>query len=415
MENVDPIKTDPASIAANKTWEGIMDKRVDHLAYFNATSCDVEEFRQLVSQKLDAGIVPHAYKVVAGIPVYRVADLETVLAGRESRSRLMAEWAQVMRLHSGVLVLEEAYKDVTPIDRATQVYNRIIAEEKAASGGGADHFAAAGANDRIWNSLQKLCLEAPDVFADYFANPAIDAVCEAWLGPNYQMTAQVNLVRPGGKAQQAHRDYHLGFQSEEDCARYPAHVHDLSQVMTLQGAVAHTDMPIESGPTKLLPFSQLYRPGYAAYRLEAFKEFFEQHYVQMPLRKGDAVFFNPALFHAAGDNSSTDIQRMANLLQVSSAFGRAMESVDRDAMCRALYPVLLAKTGQETMSGTRLEAAVSACAEGYSFPTNLDRDPPVGGLAPETQKQLFLRALQDRMPAADFEAALLARAERRQA
>lgn len=140
MENADPIKTDPANIAANKTWEGIMDKRVDHLAYFNATSCDVEEFRQLVSQKLDAGIVPHAYKVVAGIPVYRVADLETVLAGRESRSRLMAEWAQVMRLHSGVLVLEEAYKDVTPIDRATQVYNRIIAEEKAASGGGADHL-----------------------------------------------------------------------------------------------------------------------------------------------------------------------------------------------------------------------------------------------------------------------------------
>ncbi len=415
MENADPIKTDPDSIAANKTWEGIMDKRVDHLAYFNATSCDVEDFRQLVSQKLDDGIVPHAYKVVAGIPVYRVAELETVLAGSESRSRLMAEWAQVMRQHSGVLVLEEAYKDVTPIDRATQVYNRIIAEEKAASGGGADHFAAAGANDRIWNSLQKLCLVAPDVFADYFANPAIDAVCEAWLGPNYQMTAQVNLVRPGGKAQQVHRDYHLGFQSAEDCARYPAHVHDLSQVMTLQGAVAHTDMPIESGPTKLLPFSQLYRPGYAAYRLEAFKEFFEQNYVQMPLRKGDAVFFNPALFHAAGDNSSVDIQRMANLLQVSSAFGRAMESVDRDAMCRALYPVLLAQTGQATMSGARLEAAVSACAEGYSFPTNLDRDPPVGGLAPETQKQLFLRALQDRMPAADFEAALLARAERRQA
>lgn len=415
MENADPIKTDPDSIAANKIWEGIMDKRVDHLAYFNATSCDVEDFRQLVSQKLDDGIVPHAYKVVAGIPVYRVADLETVLAGRESRSRLMAEWAQVMRQHSGVLVLEEAYEDVTPIDRATQVYNRIIAEEKAASGGGADHFAVAGANDRIWNSLQKLCLEAPDVFADYFANPAIDAVCEAWLGPNYQMTAQVNLVRPGGKAQQAHRDYHLGFQSAEDCARYPAHVHDLSQVMTLQGAVAHTDMPIESGPTKLLPFSQLYRPGYAAYRLEAFKEFFEQNYVQMPLRKGDAVFFNPALFHAAGDNSSADIQRMANLLQVSSAFGRAMESVDRDVMCRALYPVLLAQTEQATISGARLEAAVSACAEGYSFPTNLDRDPPVGGLAPETQKQLFLRALQDRMPAADFEAALLARAERRQA
>ena len=45
------------------------------------------------------------------------------------------------------------------------------------------------------------------------------------------------------------------------------------------------------------------------------------------LRKGDAVFFNPALIHAAGENRSEGIQRMANLLQVSSAFGRAMESI----------------------------------------------------------------------------------------
>ena len=33
---------------------------------------------------------------------------------------------------------------------------------------------------------------------------------------------------------------------------------------------------------------------------------------------------------------------MANLLQVSSAFGRAMESVDRSEMAKALYPALRA-------------------------------------------------------------------------
>jgi ectoine hydroxylase-related dioxygenase (phytanoyl-CoA dioxygenase family) len=37
--------------------------------------------------------------------------------------------------------------------------------------------------------------------------------------------------------------------------------------------------------------------------------------------------------------------------------------------------------------------AIAASAEGYSFPTNLDRDPPIGGLAPETQQALFHRAL----------------------
>ena len=34
-----------------------------------------------------------------------------------------------------------------------------------------------------------------------------------------------------------------------------------------------------------------------------------------------------------------------NLLQVSSAFGRAMETVNRSRMVRALYPVLRATSG----------------------------------------------------------------------
>ena len=36
-------------------------------------------------------------------------------------------------------------------------------------------------------------------------------------------------------------------------AAYPAHLHRMSPVLTLQGAVAHCDMPVESGPTMLLP------------------------------------------------------------------------------------------------------------------------------------------------------------------
>jgi ectoine hydroxylase-related dioxygenase (phytanoyl-CoA dioxygenase family) len=392
-----------------------MDLQVQQDGYFEDTSCDIGEFERLLDQNLDAGDVPHSDRIAANIPIYKINDLQTALSGRDSRQRLMAEWARVLKDLSGVLVLEGAFADTAPIDGATEIYNRIMSEETAAAGGGSDHFATAGANQRVWNSLQKLCLEAPDVFVDYFANPALDAVCEAWLGPNYQMTAQVNLVHPGGAAQQAHRDYHLGFQTAEACALYPAHVHDLSPFMTLQGAVAHTDMPIESGPTKLLPFSQLYRPGYAAYRLEVFKEFFERKCVQLPLQKGDAVFFNPALFHAAGTNTSADIERLANLLQISSAFGRAMESIDRQSMCLAVYPVLNEKAGDGQLTRAALEAAVSACAEGYSFPTNLDQDPPVGGLAPETQKQLLLRALDENMSFEAFNETLLAQSARRQA
>ncbi|MEO0830362.1 MAG: phytanoyl-CoA dioxygenase family protein, partial [Pseudomonadota bacterium] len=76
--------------------------------------------------------------------------------------------------------------------------------------------------------------------------------------------------------------------------------------------------------TKLLPFSQLYEPGYIAFHQDDHRAHFEEACIQLPLEKGDAIFFNPALFHGAGENRSADIERMANLLPVSSAFGRAM-------------------------------------------------------------------------------------------
>lgn len=375
------------------------------MAYFSETNCDLAAFRGLVEQTVSLDALQFTQDVQKNVPVYDVAALDL----HADQRAIMAEWAHVLHASAGVLVLKGAYVDTAPVDEATAVFNQIIADERGQ--GGADHFAAAGANDRVWNASQKLCLAAPDVFARYFANPAIAAVCEAWLGPNYQMTAQVNQVRPGGAAQEAHRDYHLGFQTAEVAATYPAHIHDLSAALTLQGAVAHVDMPVESGPTKLLPFSQLYRPGYVAWRREDFRDYFEAHYIQLPLAKGDAVFFNPALFHAGGANHSADIQRMANLLQVSTAFGRAMESVDRLAMCKRLYPVMLGLT----QSGAERAAVISACAEGYSFPTNLDTDPPVGGLAPETQSALFHRALSAGLTPAEFNAALDAQASRRRA
>jgi len=111
------------------------------------------------------------------------------------------------------------------------------------------------------------------------------------------------------------------------------------------------------------------------------------------------VFFNPALFHAAGSNRTQDVKRMANLLQISSAYGRAMESVDRTRMSAALYPALLELSETRGLSNEECANAVAACAEGYSFPTNLDRDPPLYGLAPETPAQLMLKALSEKWPA----------------
>ena len=374
--------------------------------YFYTDECSLDEFVGVVSQSLDIAELSFAAAVEKNIPIYDINALGEKLSHPETRLHIMSEWANVLRNSAGVLVLKGAYADTAPIDAASKIYNEIIEAQKEQSDGEGDHFAKAGANDRVWNSLQKLCDRSPETFARYFGNVAIATVCEAWLGPNYQMTAQINLVRPGGAAQQAHRDYHLGFQTAEVSSQYPAHVHDLSPALTLQGAVAHTDMPVETGPTKLLPFSQLYRAGYAAWRREDFRDYFETHQVQLPLSKGDAVFFNPALFHAAGENFSESTGRMANLLQVSSAFGRAMETVDRKTMSEQLFPAIAKLQGEGALTKGEIEAAVAACAEGYSFPTNLDRDPPIGGLAPETQQAIFHKALNEKWSIQAFSEAL---------
>jgi ectoine hydroxylase-related dioxygenase (phytanoyl-CoA dioxygenase family) len=378
---------------------------------FTEADCSLPDFAALVDRTTELADYPHATAVEQNVLVYDAAALRRVIAADGGRLEVEAELVRALTAGPGVVAFQGAFADHEVVDRATAAFDEIIAAERAAGGGHNDHFAKAGANDRIWNALEKLAVRDPGTFVDYYGNDILALVSTAWLGPGYQVTSQVNVVRPGGQAQDPHRDYHLGFLSNETAARFPAHVHLLSPVLTLQGAVAHSDMSIESGPTMYLPYSHQYAPGYLAWRLPEFRELFQRRYVQLPLTKGDAVFFNPALFHGAGTNVSADVQRMANLLQVSSAFGRAMEQVDRTRMCRALFPVLRGRhaAGQDHAD---LRAVVAASAEGYAFPTNLDRDQPIGGLAPQTQAELLWRAVTEQWTDAALDEALDAMEQR---
>jgi ectoine hydroxylase-related dioxygenase (phytanoyl-CoA dioxygenase family) len=378
--------------------------------WFTAEDCRLEDFRAVVETTTDLAEYPHADEVRENVLLYG-ARLRDSVATPEGRRTVQTELARALADGPGIVVFAGAFPDTAVVDRATAVFQAMIDEQKAAGVVGGDHFATPGANDRVWGALDKFAVRDPEAFAAYYRNDVIALVSEAWLGRGYQVTSQVNVVNPGGKAQVAHRDYHLGFMSEEQALAYPAHVHRLSPVMTLQGAVAHCDMPVETGPTMYLPHSQKYAPGYVAFHQPEFTAYFDEHFVQLPLPKGDAAFFNPALFHGAGTNRSADVRRMANLLQVSSAFGRAMETVDRTAMCRALYPVLLAQRAAGADERT-LRNVVAASAEGYAFPTNLHRDQPIGGLAPETQAELVWRALQGGWTAEAVDRELSTQAER---
>ncbi|WP_411380490.1 phytanoyl-CoA dioxygenase family protein [Pseudomonas sp. MPB26] len=375
-------------------------------AFVTERAVRLEDFIGMCAQQVSTDDFPLCSEVLSNVPIYQAHTLRN-----SDRFAVMEELHRLFRDGPGVMVVRRAYEDLEVVDRHSRVFEAIFAHE-AAQGVAADHFAKAGSNGRIWNSLQKAALQSPESFVEYYANPLLGLIAQAWLGPGYQVTAQVNVVHPGGQAQQPHRDYHLGFQTNAAVERFPLPLHLLSQYLTLQGAVAHSDMPLDTGPTQLLPFSQQYALGYLAWRRPEFIDYFQQHAVQLPLYKGDLLFFNPALFHAAGTNRTPDRQRMANLLQISSAFGKPMEALDRDRMMLAVYPALL---DNRALDAQAVEAVIACTADGYSFPTNLDTDPPLKGLAPQTGQQLMQQAFDERWSQADFATAVTQMRAKRQA
>ena len=363
---------------------------------------DFGTFLTQVTTQTNPRSVPLATQIEKQIPIYSGEVVRAASDQPSHRKALLTEWTKVFLSGAGIIVIRNGIENAAVVDRASEVFSQIIESEKTETLGGGDHFAQAGANDRIWNALEKHCLIDPLNFTEYYANDAIAMGAEAWLGRGYQVTAQVNCVKPSGKAQKPHRDYHLGFMSPTQTLDYPTHVHAMSPFLTLQGAVAHCDMPLESGPTKLLPFSQKFLEGYLVFEQEQYRDYFEANHIQLTLEKGDVLFFNPAVMHAAGDNVSADIYRMANLLQISSAFGRAMETVNRSKMSKALFPVMKEFLTRKTLMKRELLNAIHACAEGYSFPTNLDLDPPIGGLAPKSQSQIMEEAIEQNLSTAQF-------------
>lgn len=369
------------------------------------------ELKSYVEVKTQLSDYKFASAVEQNALVYDCEKLAPVIASRDGRREVMAELGRALLSGPGILAFKKMYTDASIIDRVSKTFWQIIDEQHARGEAKGDHYAKPGSNDRVWNVQEKLAIRDPDAFVDYYRNDFLALIATAWLGPGYQVTTQVNVVNPGGDAQQPHRDYHLGFMTDEQAIDFPVHVHGVSPLITLQGAVAHTDMPRETGPTMYLPHSQKMVSGYVAWRNEAVKKYFAENYSQLPLQKGDGAFFNPALLHAAGTNQTKDVKRMANLTQIGSAFGRTLESVDREQMSNAIYPVLRARKAAG-WSDHELKTVIAACAEGYAFPTNLDRDPPLKGLAPQSQADFVWQALASDQTAEQLRKELAALAER---
>ena len=354
----------------------------------------LSELKSHVEVKTQLRDYKFASAIEQNVLVYDCERLSERIFDREARREVMAELCRALLIGPGIVAPKNMYPDTSIVDRVSKVFWQIIDEQRSRGEAKGDYYAKPGSNDRVWNVQEKLSLRDPEAFVDYYANDFMSLIATSWLGPAYQITTQVNVVNPGGEAQQPHRDYHLGFFTDEAAMDYPTHVHKLSPVLTLQGAVAHTDMPRETGPTMFLPHSQKMESGYVAWRNPDIRKYFADNFSQLPLAKGDGAFFNPAVFHAAGTNRTTDIKRMANLTQIGSAFGRTLESVNRQQMSISIFPALQQRRSA-MWSDVDIKNVIAACSEGYPFPTNLDRDSPLKRLAPQSQADLVWKALCD--------------------
>mgnify|MGYP000217792732 FL=1 len=343
--------------------------KINQQVYFSQSDIDYDDLAKICSQKTLQEDYPFADSVSNNVVIYDANYLETFIGDSENELRLKTELHQVLEGGPGVFVIRNLYRH-DAIDQSNNIFEKIVESE---GNTGNDHFAS-GTNTRIWNAFQKVALEDPNAFISYYSNNLLKLVAESWCGPNSQMTAQVNIVRPGGEMQKPHRDYHLGFQENQVVELFPISAHRLSNYLTLQGGVAHTDMPLASGPTMVLPYSQQYELGYLAWRDNACTDFFNDNAVQNQMNKGDGIFFNPALLHGAGSNTTKDFHRIGNLLQISSPFGKTMERIDYLKIINRIYPLLLEHSINKTLSEKLIENVLVCATDGYAFPTNLDND-----------------------------------------
>ncbi|KXH50499.1 hypothetical protein CSAL01_08311 [Colletotrichum salicis] len=370
----------------------------------------LERFSTACSQRTSPEDYPLAASIEKNITVYELPEYSSL--SDTQRTELQDEWYRVLISGPGVFVTKGLFRNKASIQSANAAFASIIEDEKKSGTAKGDHFASAGKNDRIWNSFSKHGLKDPASFVDYYSNPYLSLISSAWLGHGYRITAQVNNTKPGASPQVCHRDYHVGFQIAEAASQIPRAMQIASQLLTLQGAIAHSEVPLESGPTRLLPFSQTFEAGYVSYRRPEFNEYFLNNYVALPLEVGDGLFFNPALFHAAGKNESSDVYRMANLLQISSPFGKPMESVDTVPLVEKSWDHLLKLYEEEGLSA-RVQSFIAAVAEGYPFPTNLDNNPPRNeGMAPESEQNNITTSLVEKRSRTEAVEALKAFAKR---
>ncbi len=134
--------------------------------WLTEADCDLDAFRSLVEQSTDPADHPLAERVEQNVPLYDSSRLRDLAATAEGRRDVQSELVRALLDGPGIVVLKGAFPDEAIVDRASDAFRALIEEERASGAARGDHFAKPGANDRVWNALDKVAVRAPEAFAD---------------------------------------------------------------------------------------------------------------------------------------------------------------------------------------------------------------------------------------------------------
>ena len=119
---------------------------------------NIENFKQSLSLQTKKSEVPLSKSIEKNIPIYEGKEVNERSLEEDYKIALLREWSNVFKEGSGIIVIKKGIANLKVISKATSVFTKLIETEKEKFNSGGDHFAKPGANDRVWNALEKHCM-----------------------------------------------------------------------------------------------------------------------------------------------------------------------------------------------------------------------------------------------------------------
>ena len=337
---------------------------------------------------------PYADAVERNVLIYG-EKLRAAVGTAAGRTAVQTELMRALTDGPGIVVFKRAFGDLSVVDRATEAFLAQIAAEKAAGVAGGDHFAKPGANDRVWGALDKLAVARP-------------RGVRRLLRQRHHRADQRGLARSGLPGHLAGQRGQPRRPGADRAPRLPPRLHGRRRRRPLPGprapAVAGAD---PAGRGRALRHAGRDRPDPLPALLAPVRARLPRlpparvHRV-LPGRTTPSCRWRRATPRSSTPPCSTAPARTSR--PTSDGWPTCCRCPRRSAArwrpstgsrCAGRCSRCCWSSKAAGASDRYLDNVIAASAEGYAFPTNLDRDQPIGGIAPQTQADLVRQAVAE--------------------